>query len=89
MTSDGLGMLWLDPSGDDIRTKIKRAADFYEKKYGSRPNLCYVNPQDFPVDERNGVILSGFFVDQVEVRRFKAIQKQHFWLGMKAKDLEL
>jgi hypothetical protein len=39
------GMLWFDNDPKaDFNTKINRATDYYLKKYGQRPDLCYVHP---------------------------------------------
>lgn len=37
-------MKWFDDSGDSLESKLKRAAERYEQKYGSRPAECKVHP---------------------------------------------
>ena len=40
-----IGMLWFDnDKKTDLTTKVSRAAEYYQKKYGQMPNLCFVNP---------------------------------------------
>ena len=39
------GMLWFDNDPrKDLNTKINLAADYYFKKYGRKPDLCFVHP---------------------------------------------
>ena len=41
------GLLWFDDRKNvTIIQKIKAAADFYEEKYGSKAECCYINPQN-------------------------------------------
>ena len=40
-----IGMLWFDnDKKTDLAAKVGRAAEYYQKKYGQMPNLCFVNP---------------------------------------------
>jgi hypothetical protein len=40
-----IGMLWFDnDKTDDLEIKVKRAVNYYQKKYGQKPNICFVNP---------------------------------------------
>lgn len=71
-----IGMLWLD--SDKSRTldeKVKRAADYYQDKYGILPELCLVNTL---------VIESEKKVGDVRVQPAGTVLKDHFWLGMAA-----
>ncbi len=70
------GMLWFDNDPKvDFLTKINRATDYYQKKYGQRPDLCYVNPGMIfdPPPKTSGIEV---FTDQM-------ILPDHFWLGVK------
>lgn len=70
------GMLWLDT--DPKRTleqKIKRAVDYYLKKYQRVPELCLVHPsmlkgQD--LKEWNGMT----------VRAWRPVLPGHLWIGI-------
>jgi hypothetical protein len=67
------GMLWFD--NDKKRTlseKIRRAADYFNKKYGRVPNVCFVNKK---VTE--AVDLPG-----IKVRPTRSILPNHFLVGM-------
>lgn len=69
-----IGMLWLDTdqkrSFDD---KVRRAAEYYQDKYGRLPELCLVNKKVLN-DEKN--------VDSVKVQPANNVLPGHFWLGM-------
>ena len=70
------GMLWFDNDPKiDFLTKINRATDYYQKKYGQRPDLCYVHPsmQFEPPPKTTGL----------EVQTDQMVLPDHFWLGVK------
>jgi hypothetical protein len=70
-----VGMLWFDNDiKSEIKTKIKRAAVYYQKKYGQVPNLCYVHPS----------MVSGEAAraDGIEIRTTKSVLPHHFWIGV-------
>lgn len=68
------GMLWFDNDPkSDLNSKIIRAVDFYQKKYGIRPDLCFVHPSMIKTEasNRNGI----------EVRTNTRVLPHHFWIG--------
>ena len=70
-----IGMLWYDD--DRQRTldqKVARAVEYYASKYGSRPNLCHVNPGMLPA---GATIAAG-----VRVMPARMVMANHFWLGV-------
>lgn len=69
------GMLWFDNSEQrELGTKIERAAQYYESKYGTRPTLCFVNPT---------MLLNGpASLDGIEIRATNSVIANHFWLGI-------
>ena len=69
-----IGMLWFfnDPKVD-LPQKVSRAADYYRKKYGEAPNLCYVNPTML----EKGKADAG----KIEVKTNPAIMPNHLWIG--------
>ncbi len=76
-----VGMLWFDNDKErDLNTKVMRAADYYRKKYGNVPNLCYVHPNMFPVKKEfeSKKIMAG----NVEVRPAPTVLPNHFWIGV-------
>lgn len=69
------GMLWLDDTkGMALKDKIERAVSYYQGKYGARPNLVYVRPDEF----EDGVSLNGITIEQKS-----NVQKNHMMVGMK------
>lgn len=70
-----VGMLWFDnDTKSEIKTKIKRAAVYYQKKYGQTPNLCYVHPSMVNEEPQNS--------DGIEVRTTRSVLPHHFWIGV-------
>lgn len=70
-----IGMLWFDnDTKSDLTTKVHRAADYYQRKYGKAPNLCFVHPSmlaDAPW-QSNGI----------ELRTTRSVLPNHFWIGI-------
>jgi hypothetical protein len=38
------GVIWPDNSHTPMAVKVQQAADYYERRYGHRPTLCWVHP---------------------------------------------
>lgn len=71
------GMLWFDDSKSSLDIKIKKAMEYYYKKYGRKPDLCLVHPimlKDTTVDE-----------DQITVRAYRPVLPGHIWVGVEDK----
>jgi hypothetical protein len=70
------GMLWLD---DDKKRpfdeKVKRAADYYQTKYGRKPTVCLVNPKMLAQEKKIGKIV---------VSPIQTVLPYHFWLGVES-----
>ena len=70
------GMLWFDNDPKlDLSAKIQRAMEYYQKKYGQIPDLCFVNPMAISGRPPKGT--------GVEVQTNQMILPNHLWLGMK------
>jgi len=70
-----IGMLWFDnDSKVALSKKVEKAADYYRKKYGQDPNLCYVHPSMIS-DEHD---ITG----KVAVCSNQTIISNHFWIGV-------
>lgn len=69
------GMLWFDNDPKtDLQVKVQRAADYYNKKYGASPNLCFVHPSMLTADLRRA--------GSVELRPSRQVLPNHLWLGI-------
>ena len=71
------GMLWFDNDHKmDFLTKMNRATEYYQKKYGQKPTLCFVHPsmEFIPPPKTSGI----------DVQTDKMILPNHFWLGIKS-----
>jgi len=70
-----IGMLWRDSDPKlSLNMKLEKAIDYYEKKYGKKPNLCHVNP---------GVVVNGNGqLPAIEIRADRSIRPNHFWIGV-------
>ncbi|MBM3146067.1 MAG: hypothetical protein FJ010_14075 [Chloroflexi bacterium] len=84
-----VGMLWFDnDKSADLDTKVKRAASYYQKKYGQFPNLCFVHPSMLaingkkPKEESNPQNGKHHKTAGVELRASKSLLPNHFWLGV-------
>jgi len=68
------GMLWFDNSKTTLDDKIKKAMEYYQKKYGRVPDLCLVNPvmlQNTTVNE-----------EKITVRAYRPVLPGHIWVGV-------
>ena len=69
------GMLWFDnEKKTSLAAKVQVAANYYQKKYGSRPTLCLVNPSmlaDKPTAD------SG----SITIRPYRPVLPGYLWIG--------
>ncbi len=73
-----IGMLWFDGNKDtDLKAKVQRAADYYQKKYGIAPTVCFVNPAMMEGEKTSA--------GQVIVRSNETVLPNHFWIGVNGK----
>jgi hypothetical protein len=69
------GMLWFDNDPKtDLTTKISEAALYYQKKYGAKPDLCFIHPSMIAKEKphENGI----------EVRTNRMVLPHHIWIGV-------
>ena len=70
------GMLWFDNDPKvDFLTKIQRATEYYQHKYGQKPDLCYVHP--------SMLVEKPARSNGIEVQGNQMVLPNHFWLGVK------
>jgi len=69
------GMLWFDNDPKtDLLSKVVKAAEYYNRKYGQEPNLCYVHPSMIAAEkaEVSGIVVcvKGTMIPN------------HYWIGV-------
>jgi hypothetical protein len=78
-----VGMLWFDNDKNaDLNTKVKRAATYYQKKYGQTPNLCFVHPSMLSENGSGSENGKAHKAGEVEIRSSISLLPNHFWLGV-------
>lgn len=85
-----VGMLWFDNDRkSDLDTKVARAAEYYRKKYGKTPTLCFVHPSMLPAagdaDGKSGKPEGeeeSLKAGGLTVRRMSTVLPNHLWLGV-------
>jgi hypothetical protein len=84
-----IGMLWFDnDQGTSIPNKVKKAAQYYQKKYGVSPDLCYVHPKTVKgvngkkKRANQGSQLEQMTIGNIRVLKNKKILPDHFWIGV-------
>ena len=74
------GMMWFDNDPKTaLRVKIIKAAEYYQTKYGKKPDLCMVNPKSLSENITE--------YEQITVRPQKAILPGYLWIGQDEKDI--
>lgn len=79
-----IGMLWFDKDPSiPFSGKVERASEYYRRKYGKHPDICYVHPQTvgngFSVEEEEDELQVGGLVVQINDR----VLPHHFWIGIR------
>ena len=76
-----VGMLWFDSdSKSGLFSKISRAAIYYQGKYGTQPNICFVHPSMAQTKLDDQSIKAG----EIEVKLTKSVLPHHFWIGIQS-----
>jgi hypothetical protein len=84
-----IGMLWFDnDKQNDLIIKINQAASYYHKKYGQKPNLCYVHPcMISELDHHSRNSQDKAISPLIEVKESIEILPNHFWIGFNQKEI--
>jgi hypothetical protein len=85
-----IGMLWFDnDKKDDLEIKVKRAVNYYQKKYGQKPNICFVNPCMISTNGNGSSPKKSKTViktsNGIEIRESLSMLPNHFWIGINSK----
>ncbi|MBI4760527.1 MAG: hypothetical protein ACOYYF_17895 [Chloroflexota bacterium] len=68
------GMLWFDNSPAALDVKIQKAMDYYQKKFGRRPDLCLVHPSMLKEQTLKE--------EKITVRAYRPVLPGHLWIGV-------
>lgn len=81
-----VGMLWFDNDKQaNFDIKVSRAVTYYQKKYGQKPNLCFVNPSMLPTNGGQSQLPKNkpaAKTEDVEIRGSSSMLPNHFWIGI-------
>jgi hypothetical protein len=85
-----IGMLWFDNDKQaDLNAKVKKAVNYYQNKYGQKPNICFVNPcmistngNGIHTQKDKGVVKTN---NGIEIRELATMLPNHFWIGINSK----
>ncbi|HJS17308.1 MAG TPA: hypothetical protein VJ785_01070 [Anaerolineales bacterium] len=87
-----IGMLWFDNSSNTLAQKIQKAADYFNKKYGRRPDTCLIHPSLFGsehgrpgADER----VASITMDGIVIRPYRSVLPGHLWIGLEELPVEV
>ena len=73
------GMLWFDNDPKTALTaKIEKAVDYYQKKYGRKPNLCLIHPNALEGEKPT--------IKTMTVRPYRPVLPGHLWIGVEDKN---
>ena len=77
------GMMWFDNDPKKpLDAKVLQAADYYQHKYGRRPDLCLVNPGSLAKsDPQQEPVLAG----KIIVKPLRSVLPGHLWIGVDEK----
>jgi hypothetical protein len=83
-----IGMLWFDNDPKIVLSiKVARAADYYRKKYGQSPTLCFVHPSTMLGTTPDPETEASLKRAGIEIRSTRTILPNHFWIGMNGMNL--
>ena len=74
------GLMWFDNDHQTaLASKIKKASDYYNRKFGRRPHICLVNPSMLGDRTVDTIEESG---RQITVRPYRPVLPGHLWIGV-------
>jgi hypothetical protein len=70
-----VGMLWFDDNPKtSLKVKIEQATNYYRKKYGYNPDICFVNPSALQGQQ--------LYDSSICLKPSRSVLPHHFWLGL-------
>jgi len=86
-----IGMMWFNDNPKiPLATKVLEAAEYYQTKYGQKPDLCLVSPamyeqiQKKSVEGRSNELVEGK-QGKIIIRALRSILPGHLWIGVDEK----
>jgi hypothetical protein len=85
------GMMWFDnDSVTELPAKVRRAAAYYQNKYGVRPDTCLVNPAMLGGKaalqlDAEASKSGGAKSERITVRASRSVLPGHLWIGVQDK----
>ncbi|HSF80798.1 MAG TPA: hypothetical protein VLA49_06170 [Anaerolineales bacterium] len=77
-----IGMLWYDnDQKTEINLKIQRAASYYQNKYGTHPNICFVHPSMLVTNSTENDE-KGIKSGEILIKPSFSVLPNHFWIGV-------
>lgn len=76
------GMLWFDNSQTALNAKIRKAIDYYHKKYGRSPDLCLVHPSMLKDSQLEADKHALSMAEGITVRPYRPVLPGHLWIGV-------
>lgn len=73
-----MGMLWFDNSGATVQEKLRKAIDYYVRKYNRQPDLCLLNPVTLGEETVD--------IEGLTVRPYRPVLPGHIWIGIEDKE---
>lgn len=82
MNSMTIGLLWFDnDKSSDLSAKVQRASEHYRRRFGRKPELCFINPRMVGTATSEATPVEK--VGGVELATSHTILMHHFWLGQR------
>jgi len=83
-------MLWFDNDRkSSIPSKVEKAARYYQKKYGKKPDVCYVHPKMVKGekgknnDAKKSTVGNPLKIGKILVLKNDKVLPDHFWIGIR------
>jgi hypothetical protein len=86
-----VGMMWFNDNPKvPLATKVLEAADYYQTKYGRKPDLCLVSPAMYEqIQNKSRQEYSDELVEgkqgKIIIRALRSILPGHLWIGVDEK----
>lgn len=74
------GLMWFDNDPKTtLSVKVRKASDYYRKKFGRLPDICLVNPGMLDEHQVETIEEGG---PPITVRPYRPVLPGHLWIGV-------